>query len=147
MIDHNKVRDEVCDNPEFNIGDTKMDALLLHNRKFGWNECVKHLSKQSVEFDEVDSATEFSKTVKDHPKRNDYDQLDWLWVHTWWRMGASWQHQQTAAIYEAKLAILEQKLATVKTFFTIAVLEMKDTYKMEQITKGLNEALEKLESK
>lgn len=99
MTDHNKVRDEVCDNPEYNIGDTKMDALLLHNRKFGWNECVKHLSKQSVAFDPSNSWPVLMKVCKSlgiNPASKTYNDLSALLER---------QHQQTAAIYEAKLAI------------------------------------------
>lgn len=109
MTDMNKVRDEVCDNPEYNIGDTKMDALLLSNRKWGFDQAIAHLSKQSVAFEPSQSWGEmmsYCKSIGISPASEVYGKL---------RSAFKEQHQRTALIYEAKLiklSALTEKLFT-----------------------------------
>ena len=99
MTDINKVRDEVCDNPEFNIGDTKMDALLLSNRKWSFDQAIAHLSKQSVAFDEARAAMFGVEQMK-------------IGVSTDSAVirGMRLEHQQTSLIYEARLAVAVEAL-------------------------------------
>jgi hypothetical protein len=103
MTDINKIRDEICDNPEFNIGDTKMDALLLNNRKWGFDQAITHLSKQSVAFDEKEllKICSFDCRVPRHLG----ELLEKQYVTI-----AEWQHYKTSLIYEAKLAVAVEAL-------------------------------------
>lgn len=101
MTDLNKRRDETCDNPEFNIGDTKMDAILLGNRKWGWDACLTDLASRAGEarqfFIEFGS---FSMRVVDERA-----QLEG------WTAGGQPVHVIEAAPLLAKIEQLEAKVA------------------------------------
>lgn len=104
MTDINKVRDDLAKkfvDSEICFGSLeyplsgKTNQECVKSFKAGFDAAIAHLSKQSVEFDEdkvYDANVQFEKQPM-------------AFRHAAFIDGARWQHQHTALIYEARLAL------------------------------------------
>ena len=118
MTDINKVRDELArKQQEYGRPMDRNDEeykLCGIDFKAGFDAAIAHLSKQSVAFDEKEllKICSFDQRVP----RNLADPIEKQYVTI-----AEWQHQQTALIHEAKLAVAVEALK----FYADKVLGME----------------------
>lgn len=108
MTDLQKKRDEICESwadrffsRTCGTHDNDRWVMTVMSGKNAWDAAIDLLAKQSVEFDEVAAIQELNRLYKELPKMSHGFITARL---------IEWQHQQTAAIFEAKLAVAREAL-------------------------------------
>lgn len=152
MTDMNKVRDENAKNHTTRYNSSQ-DWMQYEMRKCGelsyiqaWNDCLAHLSKQSVAFDEIAAGDKAEDHLKQVKKDFPGESIEITSLKYDFQAGAEWQHQQTALIYEAKLAVAVDSIT--KALDQLEVFNFaKDSRRVDNADTILRGALEKLGAK
>ena len=100
MTDLNKIRDELSERYA-SLSEPELTRIHMKNDyKNGFDAAIEVLAKQSVEFDAVKAIVKMEASEGPADFERELSLLNLL----------KWQHQQTAAIFEAKLAVAREAL-------------------------------------